>query len=214
MDYLEFKNVGSQVACKVEVMGWKLMDEVGWCFLWPSVLMLGPRGLVTWVMGVTFLGSLSTQGGWLGHLDGMTGTLPGLVSMAMGGEERLCYEELKHAPASILCFQETREMVLESVCVWGRGARTVAGHLVSPLPSPIIPQMGESRARSAANSTYHEPDHEFCCHLGLGTWLPLYPCEVTGYLGTQIHCPACSWYQPEDKHLAFFGTRAALRSLG
>lgn len=133
MDYLEFKNVGSQVACKVEVMGWKLMDEVGWCFLWPSVLMLGPRGLVTWVMGVTFLGSLSTQGGWLGHLDGMTGARPGLVSMAMGGG-RLCYEELKHAPASILCFQETREMVLECVCVCGEGCKNRCRPSCQPPP--------------------------------------------------------------------------------
>lgn len=162
-----------------------------------------------YILGITeHPGRLAGPSGW------DDGYPPRACFHGNGGEERLCYEELKHAPASILCFQETREMVLESVCVGGRGARTVAGHLVSPLPSPIIPQMGESRARSAANSTYHEPDHEFCCHLGLGTWLPLYPCEVTGYLGTQIHCPACSWYQPEDKHLAFFGTRAALRSLG
>lgn len=38
---LSSKNVGSQAARNVEVVGWELIDEVGLCFLWPSVLSLG-----------------------------------------------------------------------------------------------------------------------------------------------------------------------------
>lgn len=87
MDDLEFKNVGSQEVCKVEVVGWKLVDEVRLCFLWPPgppVLRLGTVGLVTWVTMFTFLGALSAGKG-SARPSWTTGACPRLPSTAIGG---------------------------------------------------------------------------------------------------------------------------------
>lgn len=43
MDYLKFKNVGSQVAWKVKMVGWKLIRLS--CFLWVFCALAGYWGL-------------------------------------------------------------------------------------------------------------------------------------------------------------------------
>lgn len=92
MDYLKFKNAGSQVAWKVKMVGWKLIDKAG---LFPLGLQrscwdLGPCSLgvtiVTFLLSPEDLERPVLGAVNLATLDRMTGAPAPRLSPMAGGE--------------------------------------------------------------------------------------------------------------------------------